>query len=82
MSDTIPTASDRRGWSASTAPAAAVAGLRRTDVILELDGVAVDSAGDLQRRMISDVIGHSLAVRVLRGDDVHEIVVTPAELIE
>jgi S1-C subfamily serine protease len=58
------------------------AGLRPTDVILELDGVGVDRAGDLQRRMISDAIGQTLVVRVLRGDDVHDISVTPAELIE
>ena len=61
---------------------AARAGLRPTDVILELDGVAVDSAGDLQRRMISDAIGQSLVVRVLRGDDVVDVAVTPAELLE
>ena len=61
---------------------AARAGLRPTDVILELDGVIVDSAGDLQRRMISDAIGQTLVVRVLRGDDVTDITVTPAELLE
>jgi S1-C subfamily serine protease len=61
---------------------AARAGLRPTDVILELDGVAVDSAGDLQRRMISDAIGQTLVVRVLRGDEVIDIRVTPAELLE
>jgi S1-C subfamily serine protease len=61
---------------------AARAGLRPTDVILELDGVAVDSAGDLQRRMISDAIGQRLVVRLLRGDDVTDITVTPAELLE
>jgi S1-C subfamily serine protease len=61
---------------------AARAGLQPTDVILELDGVAVDSAGDLQRRMISDAIGQTLVVRVLRGDDVTDVSVTPAELLE
>jgi S1-C subfamily serine protease len=61
---------------------AARAGLRPTDVILELDGVAVDSAGDLQRRMISDAIGQTLVVRVLRGDGVIDVSVTPAELLE
>jgi serine protease Do len=61
---------------------AARAGLRPTDVILELDGATVDSAGDLQRRMISDAIGQTLVVRVLRGDAVTDVNVTPAELIE
>jgi S1-C subfamily serine protease len=61
---------------------AARAGLRPTDVILELDGEAVDSAGDLQRRMISDAIGRELIARVLRGDEVVEVRVRLAELIE
>jgi S1-C subfamily serine protease len=61
---------------------AAQAGLRATDVILRLDGVPVDSAGDLQRRMISDAIGQVLVVQVLRGDEVLDVSVTPAELIE
>ena len=61
---------------------AAAAGLRPTDVILEMDGVAVENAGDLQQRMISDAIGTELALKVLRGNDVHEIVVTPRELVD
>jgi S1-C subfamily serine protease len=61
---------------------AARAGLRATDVILELDAVAVDSAGDLQARMIGDAIGHALDLRVLRGDEVLDLRVTPAELVE
>ena len=61
---------------------AAAAGLRPTDVILEMDGVAVENAGDLQQRMISDAIGTEIRLRVLRGSDVHEIAVTPRELAE
>jgi S1-C subfamily serine protease len=61
---------------------AARAGLRATDVILAIDGTPVDSAGDLQRRMISDAIGRPLVLQVLRGDDVLEQRVTPAELLD
>jgi S1-C subfamily serine protease len=58
------------------------AGLRATDVILALDGVAATRATDLQRAMVADVIGHTITLRVLRGDDVVDVTVTPAELIE
>jgi S1-C subfamily serine protease len=61
---------------------AARAGLRRKDVILDVDNEPVDSAGDLQRRMITDVIGRALTLRVLRDDAVTDIVVTPSELVE
>jgi S1-C subfamily serine protease len=80
---------DRLGRSAGIgvievvdASPAARAGLRPTDVILDLDGEPVDSAGDLQRRMISDVIGRQLTARVLRGDEVLDVHITLAELVE
>jgi len=44
--------------------------LRAKDVILDVDGAPLDSAGDLQRLMISDAIGRSLKLRVLREDKV------------
>ena len=61
---------------------AARAGLEATDVILEMDGVEVENAGDLQQRMISDAIGRRLTLRVLRGSDVREVEVTPVELAD
>ena len=61
---------------------AAGAGLEPTDVILEMDGVAVENAGDLQQRMIGDAIGRRLTLRVLRGDAVRDVDVTPVELAE
>jgi S1-C subfamily serine protease len=65
---------------------AARAGLRATDVILDVDGTPVDSAGDLQARMIGDAIGRVMVLRVLRGDqigdDIEEVRVTAAELVE
>ncbi len=60
----------------------ALAGLRAKDIILDVDGVPMDSAGDLQRLMISDAIGRSITLRIVRGDAVIELVATPVELIE
>jgi S1-C subfamily serine protease len=57
-------------------------GLQAKDVILAVDGTPVDSSGQLQRAMIGDAIGRPLRLRVLRGDDVIELVATPRELVE
>ncbi|MGH9110138.1 MAG: S1C family serine protease, partial [Acidimicrobiales bacterium] len=59
---------------------AEAAGLRATDVILDVDGAPTESAGDLQRLMVSDAIGRRASMRVLRGDRVLELAVVPAEL--
>jgi S1-C subfamily serine protease len=59
---------------------AARAGLQATDVILEVDGRPVDNAGDLQQLMVDDAIGHPLALRVLRRDQIIDLVATPVEL--
>jgi S1-C subfamily serine protease len=61
---------------------AALAGLQPKDIILDVDGTPMDSAGDLQRLMISDAIGRSITLRVVRDDNVIELVATPAELVE
>jgi S1-C subfamily serine protease len=54
--------------------------LRPTDTILSVDGTATRDAGDLQRLMTVDAIGRRICIRVLRGDQVTELVVTPTEL--
>jgi len=56
------------------------AGLRPTDTVVAVDGVAVSGAGDLQRLMSSEAIGERLRVRVLRGDETVDVIVVPAEL--
>lgn len=58
------------------------AGLAPKDVILDLDGQPIESAGDLQRLMITDAIGRPSVLRVLRGDEVLELSATPTELVE
>ncbi len=61
---------------------AASGGVRVKDVILDVDGQALENTGDLQRLMISDAIGRSHQLRVLRDDEIIELRVTPAELEE
>jgi serine protease Do len=59
---------------------AAQAGLRPEDLILDLDGVAMNGVDDLQRLMVSDAIGRTLPVRLYRDGRVLTVEVTPVEL--
>jgi S1-C subfamily serine protease len=59
---------------------AARAGLRNEDLIIDVDGVAVTDAGDLQRLMVGDRIGRPLPVRAFRGGELLELTVVPVEL--
>jgi S1-C subfamily serine protease len=59
---------------------AAHAGIRREDLVLELDGHPVGSGGDLQRLMTGECIGRTVPVRVLRAGEVLELRITPVEL--
>jgi S1-C subfamily serine protease len=61
---------------------AARAGVRIKDVILAVDGVDIESAGELQRLMLGEAIGRPLALKVLRGEDVLDVRVVPGELTE
>jgi len=59
---------------------AARAGMRREDLLVEVDGAAVADAGDLQRLMVTEAIGRPLLVRVFRGGELIELTVVPVEL--
>jgi S1-C subfamily serine protease len=59
---------------------AASAGLRGGDVIVDVGGVGVAKAGDLQRLMVEARIGHKLPLGVVRNDRLVKVEVTPAEL--
>lgn len=61
---------------------AANAGVRVKDVILAVDGVDIESAGELQRLMLGEAIGRPLALTVLRGETVIDLTVVPGELTE
>jgi large subunit ribosomal protein L14 len=50
------------------------------DIVVELDGSAIEGVGDLQRSLIDDVIGRRLDLRVERNGESRSISVTPVEL--
>jgi S1-C subfamily serine protease len=59
---------------------AAKAGIRNEDLIIDVDGVPVADAGDLQRLMVGERIGRPLTVRAFRGGDLLELTLVPVEL--
>jgi S1-C subfamily serine protease len=59
---------------------AASAGLRVGDIVLDVDGQAIEGVGDLQRHLVGDVIGRRLEVRVERGGELRSVSVSPVEL--
>jgi S1-C subfamily serine protease len=59
---------------------AAAAGLKPEDLIVEVDGVAVEQVNDLQRLMAGELIGAAAKMKVLRGGSEHAVEIVPAEL--
>jgi S1-C subfamily serine protease len=59
---------------------AGLAGLRPEDLILSVDGTPVEKVDDLQRLMVQELIGHSVAVELLRGGELTTLRLTPVEL--
>jgi S1-C subfamily serine protease len=58
------------------------AGMRAEDLIVALDGHAIERVEDVQRLMTHDAIGRTLAARVLRGDRLLDLELSPIELPE
>jgi serine protease Do len=56
------------------------AGLRAEDLIVELGGEPIERVDEVQRLMTQEAIGRQLAVRVLRGDRVLDLALSPVEL--
>jgi S1-C subfamily serine protease len=56
------------------------AGLRAEDLLLAIDGAAVHKVDDVQRLMVSDLIGRDLRLDVLRGGDRLTLRLVPEEL--
>ena len=59
---------------------AARAGLVPEDLILDIDGAPVRTAGDLQALMVDEVIGRPVSVRVYRNGAIRATSATPIEL--
>ena len=59
---------------------AAEAGLRPEDLIVDLDGVPVGGADDLQRMMAGELIGNRVPVNVVREGSLVELSIVPVEL--
>jgi S1-C subfamily serine protease len=59
---------------------AARAGIRSGDLIVELDGVPIADARDLQRLMVGDVIGRSVDALVWRDGELRTFAIHPVEL--
>jgi S1-C subfamily serine protease len=57
-------------------------GVREGDLIVEVDGRAVESAADLQRMMVAEVIGTELTARIWRTGSELELRIVPVELGE
>ena len=56
------------------------AGLRPEDLVVELDGVELADADDLQRLMTAERIGRRLDATVVRDGELRAVALTPAEL--
>ena len=56
------------------------AGLRQEDLIVDVDGIAVDGVGSLQGMMVGDLIGREVTLRIVRAGDVLTLPVRLTEL--
>jgi len=59
---------------------AETAGLRPEDLIVEVDGTAVEQVNDLQRLMAGELIGQAATMEVVRGGKSISVEIVPAEL--
>jgi S1-C subfamily serine protease len=59
---------------------AAVAGIKPADVILEIEGLKVQDAGDLQRLLVSELIDRNIVIKLLRKGKLLDISVHLREL--
>jgi S1-C subfamily serine protease len=59
---------------------ASAAGVRAGDVIVELDGRAIEGVGDLQRVMVGEMVGRRVPVELERDGAMVQVDVVPVEL--
>jgi S1-C subfamily serine protease len=56
------------------------AGLRPEDLIVELDGTPIEGMDELQRVVVSELIGRSVRAKVIREGRERDLELVPAEL--
>jgi serine protease Do len=56
------------------------AGLRAEDLLVELDGTPIEGMDELQRVVVSELIGRSVRAKVIRAGREREVELVPAEL--
>jgi serine protease Do len=56
------------------------AGMRPEDLIVELDGTPIEGMDELQRVVVSELIGHAVRAKVIREGREREVELIPAEL--
>ena len=54
--------------------------MRPEDLIVELDGTPIEGMDELQRVVVSELIGHAVRARVVREGRERELEVVPTEL--
>ncbi len=59
---------------------AAVAGLRPEDLVVDVDGIPVRGADDLQRLMVGELIGKKVTVTIFRSGQLQPVEIVPVEL--
>jgi len=61
---------------------AEVAGLRREDILIAVDGEPVVSSTTVQQRMVADAIGRRVEITVWRNGALVDVIAVPRELTE
>ena len=56
------------------------AGMRPEDLIVELDGTPIEGMNELQRVVVSELIGQAVPAKVIREGRERELALVPAEL--
>jgi len=56
------------------------AGMRPEDLIVELDGTAIEGMDELQRVVVSELIGRPVRAKVVREGREEDLELVPAEL--
>jgi S1-C subfamily serine protease len=60
---------------------AAKAGVRPGDLIVEVDGRAIESVADLQRVLVGELVGRGVSLRIARGNRLLDLALTATELV-